>query len=343
MLAAVVADLNQLATEGIPTENGDLYFCVVAMKGDITYMYQSFNLTRPPGKEEICWRCAASRGASDFSLVYTDISPRARWRFQMIGDPWDARPVLADLWGFDPQRRMLGIDLLHVLNLGVLRDLCGSCLKVLLKPRGYFAGNNLAARFRSFNRDPKTWLKRTKTPQLQVKYIKKSTLVWKSDSCPELHLKGADTAQVLRYLAQLTQASPPQSYPAMTACLWAISNFLGILMSAEMFLTDEERESGFHLGSLFLRSYLHLANEAIAAGDLLFKARPKIHYLQHVIDDLQWRKRNPAKDATWMDEDLMKHTFRMRKRMSHRTSPLNVLRRYSVVLRANLDKIRKTR
>ena len=238
---------------------------------------------------------------------------------------------------------MLGIDLLHVLNLGVLRDVCGSALKVLLKSRGYFTGSNLSARFKTFNRDLKAWAKRTKT-QLQVKYIKKSTLTWKSDACPELKVKGADCAAVLRYLVQLTQARPLEAYPAMTACLWAISNFLGILTSAEMFLTDEERESAFQLGSLFLKSYMHLANTAIEAGELLWKARPKLHYLQHVAEDLLYRKRNPAKDATYMDEDLMKQTFRMRRRMAHRTSPLNVLRRYTVVLRASLDKIRsKTR
>ena len=63
-----------------------------------------------------------------------------------------------------------------------------------------------------------------------------------------------------------------------------------------------------------------------------------MHVLMHVIEDLALKSRNPAKDATWMDEDLMRHTFRMKQKIPHRQSALNVLQRYRAVLKASLDR-----
>ena len=231
----------------------------------------------------------------------------------------------------------MGIDILHVLHLGVLRDLCGSCIKVLLRKRGYYSGSKLGARFRQFTRDLRIWAKATKT-KLQLKRVKKSTVNWKSDACPELHAKGADVGTILKFLCWKTQQKSPPEYQGMTACLWAASNMVGLLMTSGVFMTGEERETGYFYGSLFLSSYLSLANEAIAADVLLWKIRPKYHFLCHVISDLNDFARNQAKLSTWIDEDGMKHALRMMRMMISSTSPVNMLKRWTVIAKAAMDK-----
>ena len=110
-----------------------------------------------------------------------------------------------------------------------------------------------------------------------------------------------------------------------------------------MYLTEGERETAQVCGSMFIRTYLQLAEQAVQAGTLYWKVRPKFHYFCHVITDLSWRSRNPAKDATYMDEDVMKKTFHMKRRMCAKTSPINVIRRYTAVARKAMDNFRAER
>ena len=253
--------------------------------------------------------------------------------------PWETKPCLADLWGWDPQLGLVSVDLLHVLHLGVYRDLAGSAIKILLRKQGYYPGSKLQIRFKAFTRELKAWARSTKSA-LQLKAVKKATIAWKSDQCPELHAKGADCATIVKFLAFKTQQKRPPMYSGMVACLWAASNFLGILMTAGLYLTKEEQDSGYMLGSLFLESYFSLAREAVNNQDLLWKTRPKIHFLCRVVDDLLLRSRNMGRDSTFMDEDAMKYILYMKRGIKHGRSPINVLRRYNVVLKAALDKHR---
>ena len=217
---------------------------------------------------QICWRCGATKGNSDFSTVYTDFSATAGWRLRAVGEPWETRPFLVDLWGWTPD--IIGIDLLHVLFLGVFRDLCGSAIRVLIQCKDYFSGSTIALRFKALTREMRAWSKRTGTP-LQIRRLKKSSVNWKSDVCPELHTKAADCGSILKFLVHKVQEKEPPAYQGMTASLWGASNFAGVLMSADMWLSEEERASAIYFGRLFVRSYLELTAEALAAGHLLWK------------------------------------------------------------------------
>ena len=249
-------------------------------------------------------------------------------------------PCLARVWGWSIS--LVGVDLLHVLHLGVLRDLCGSALKVLIKDKHYYNGNTIAKRFRTLTRELKSFVKANRL-QLYLRNVKKSTIAWKSDACPELRCKAADCGVILKYLTWKTQHQEPPSYKGMTACLWSAETFTSTLMAAGMVLTEEEKQTAHTTGEFFVQSLLCLANLAITNSQLLWKARPKLHYLVHVYTDVLIKNRNPAKDATWMDEDLMRATFHMRRKMSSKTSPLNVLRRYAVVSKGCMDKYREKR
>ena len=296
-----------------------------------------------PWPAQICWRCRASKGLANRQLVYTDVSEEALWRLagEADSEPWDVQPSMASIWGWDAGLSMVSIDILHILHLGVLRDLCASALKVLVKARGYYAASTITKRLHVVTREVKEFARAEKL-NFQIRRIKKSTLDWKSDKCPELHCKGADCAVILRYLVQKTQSKRPPRYGGMTVALWAAQQFLATLLAAGLFLDPAEKNTAFTCGELFITSYMKLATQAVHAREYLWKSRPKIHYLCHVTRDILEGCRNPAKYGTWMDEDHMRATFHMRKKMASKTAPLNVLRRYSVVAKTAMDHHRGT-
>ena len=69
----------------------------------------------------------------------------------------------------------MGVDLLHILNLGVLRDLCGSALKLLSAKRGYFPGRNVGKRLHALTIELKAYV-RAERLQLHLRRIK--NLLW---------------------------------------------------------------------------------------------------------------------------------------------------------------------
>jgi hypothetical protein len=82
--------------------------------------------------------CQATKGATDMSLCFTDISQGAAWRSTFLqSNPWVVKPPYADLIGFE--LAMVMPDLLHVFNLGVCRDVIGCVLKTVIKEQYVFS------------------------------------------------------------------------------------------------------------------------------------------------------------------------------------------------------------
>ena len=203
---------------------------------------------------KVCWRCAASRGNSNIECVYTDISENAMWKSTPVEEPWDQEPALTSIWGWDLS--LVGIDLLHVLHLGILRDLCGSAIKVLVKQRGHFHGSTIMKRLQEFTRQLKRYVKAEKL-QLYLRNVKKATVDWRFDKCPELRCKAAFYSTILKFLVWKTQQDEPPAYKGMVACLWAADRFVRILFSAGMYLTPAEQDSAYACGGPVLES-LHV-------------------------------------------------------------------------------------
>ena len=344
----------------------------MSYKGDLKYLVQSLNLVRHAGKEEahdwvicemfrllifrsytealdievgwglqsldqVCYRCSATKGNGDFSLVYTDISETAAWRSQpMPGPMFDIPPAVASLKGFSD--RLVSLD-----HLGVLRDLVGTGFKLFALKRGeYYNGRRIPIRLNQLTRDLKEYC-RAYNLQCSLAKVHEKTLLWRSDCCPELRCKGADALVCLKFMVHKLQQKPHNKYPLLLACAWCALQFIGCLSSASIFLLEEERATAQETGYLFLRTYLSLAVSSLAANQLLFKTRPKLHFLVHILDDLDPEPagacRNPFYDSTFVDEDWVKHALQMKKKMSRRTSSLNVLRRFAVVNKAALDSL----
>ena len=251
---------------------------------------------------------------------------------------------MSDLTGFS--QGLIALDILHVLHLGVMRDVVGAGFKIMCRNKEYYSGRTIAIRLRQLTSDLKSWCK-TNGLSLGMKRIRKATLHWKADACPELKAKGADAAVCLRFLAFKLMQRPPSKYHGLVAASWALEHFLGCLAHASLCLTPDECNTAYATGMLFVRTYISLARESLSGSkpELLFKTRPKLHYLVHLIEDLQLGSksciRNPYYDSTFVDEDWIKHVLTLKKRMHAKTCSLNVLKRFAVLNKATLDALKK--
>ena len=136
--------------------------------------------------------------------------------------------------------------------------------------------------------------------QLRIKMAKRSTVAWTSDKCPELHPFGYDAEVLARYLLDKLLQKPPPRYSGLTVMMWAGETFLTCLQNAGPFVTAEEAETAYQVRSLCVKSFVQLANEAAQNKELLFKCRPKMHFMHHTIHEARSRPshRNASADTT---------------------------------------------
>ena len=289
---------------------------------------------------QICYLCLASKGNEDFDYVYTNLAPDAAWRTDhRVPDMWTSPPAMSCLRDF--HAGTVALDLLHIFHLGILRDLLGTGLKlVCLKKNEFYSGNTIAKRLDQLTRELFAWAKQHKL-ELSLRKVHKGNLVWKGNMCPELRCKGADALTCLRFLTAKVQVQSPLKYPGIVGCLWAAERFIGCLAHGSLFLLESESLTAYTTGLSFLHSYVGLAGQAVAANEFFFKVRPKYHLLVHVVESLKPVQnvlhRNPFFDATFGDEDYVKHLLNLKKKMSRRTASLNVLRRFLVMNKSNID------
>lgn len=288
---------------------------------------------------QICWKCLASKGSSDLSFAYTNLADDAGWRTCESPNPWTTPPEFSKLPGFSIG--MLQVDLLHVWHLGVGRDLTASILRVLAKAKFFRRGGNLADQLAAASSSLRQYAKSRKL-SLHIKRLTHANLTWRSDQYPETRCKGYDTYIMVAWLDYLLQhhgdgfASRPIPDDVKTV-VWAANSLMGCWMSSDMFLQPEEKLHVQVVGTLFVRTYLKLAVQALSDQVRLWKIRPKFHLLHHlIISDSIW---NPHFSATWMDEDAVKRTMKVKKRTHRLRATDHCIRRWLLGLKPKLEHV----
>jgi hypothetical protein len=71
-------------------------------------------------------------------------------------------------------------------------------------------------------------------------------------------------------------------------------------------LTQEQAEESVRLARVHLWCYAKLAEKALASKRLLYKVRPKHHYWEHMLDEVERLHANPMAQSNFIDEDNMK-------------------------------------
>eukprot|EP00438_Fugacium_kawagutii_P016275 Skav201189 [mRNA] locus=scaffold633:23863:24636:+ [translate_table: standard] len=249
----------------------------------------------------------------------------------MDTDPWSEDPPYSRLDGF--HLSMVIPDLLHVVNMGVGRDLCGSILKRLVQENHIFHGTieeKLAEATQSLRR-----FARAQGLPLRLKKFSKKKLNWSSNKYAEFKSpSGYDVSVVARWLQQILQPHT-QTYPEFATLLWSLNNALTILYDGPWFLTEQDCNKVRTLGSVFMRTYLKLASESLARNEMMFRCKPKLHLLHHVFR--MHRKVNPAKFSTWMDEDFLRHISKTLRLVNAVTAQKRILERWLLALPVHLQ------
>ena len=111
-------------------------------------------------------------------------------------------------------------------------------------------------------------------------------------------------------------------------------------MSAGPFLTLEEDRHRQVVGSLFMQALVRLAGQALQDGVRLWRLRPKVHKIHHMVIDQRLSFLNPAHNACWMDEDCVKRVMRLARAVDKRTMTISMLQRYLLGLPQTLREAR---
>ena len=265
--------------------------------------------------------------------AYTDVAEHAPWKATLWTSlPWPISevPELTKVTGFDV--KMISADLLHTWHLGCGRDLAGSCIKVLVGLR-YFHGRSIERSLAQATVQLKRFAKLHKH-SLVLRKLTKANLNW--SDYPELRCKGFDTFVVLAWLQHEFSARPPTAddpelqskLDLMTTAVWCMDSLMRMLAHSGMHLSEMQQRQKTILGSIYMNCYMTLAQKAIEDGKKLWRVRPKIHILHHYILEDRESRLNPHYSATWMDEDFVKRTMRVKKRTHKRTATSATLCRW---------------
>ena len=214
------------------------------------------------------------------------------------------------------------------------QDLIGSTIKLLCKSVGMYQGSTIARRLNQLYAEAKAWAKQ-RGKQVALKRLRKENLSW-SKGCPVFKSKAADSAIFLGFLNHKIQSQPPPPggpYGGLLAAVWAADELASCIMQAGTFLSVEEKRHIDVVGGAFLTVYAGLAAEAVAANQHYFKMRPKLHYLQHMLESARPSRRSPGWDHCYIFEDHIKHCIRMLRKCSHRTAERQLLRRNAIALK----------
>jgi hypothetical protein len=134
-----------------------------------------------------------------------------------------------------------------------------------------------------------------------------------SSKFPELssRYKASTVRTLLSWLAEKTRAIS-NLHPGMgrfdgiAVAFWSLQRFLYILDSEGLYLEEATARDACEAVQVFLTAYQRLAEQSVAAGDLLWKITPKCHYMVHLSADMLRSRLNPRLTGScWADESFL--------------------------------------
>ncbi|CAJ1430526.1 unnamed protein product [Effrenium voratum] len=135
---------------------------------------------------------------------------------------------------------------------------------------------------------------------------------WGNEDYAELgsKFKAAHVKIMLWWLAKKTQIITDESdgdhlLTVMAACCFGLGRFVEVLDHAGLVLSTSESSEASRCLFLFLRSYQFLALHFQQQRLLVFKMRPKHHYLWHTACEIREYKINQRMFHTWDDESFL--------------------------------------
>jgi hypothetical protein len=202
------------------------------------------------------------------------------------------------------------------------------CMKLLWSSyRQYCSSNGIKSTLRVWSLDTlglseKTFKSQYATLSSRMKASHVKTMMF---FCVDVAKMGVDSADPMSELR--------------CVMIWSLASFIEILDACGVTLPPTKAMEAVRAGKVFLRSYQELALHMLASRRKRFKIRPKLHYFHHLLLKMLERARrglatwNPARWATWLNEDLMGKLGRI-ARACHggSNSKTTTMRRYILLI-----------
>ncbi|CAE7241970.1 unnamed protein product [Symbiodinium sp. CCMP2592] len=265
-------------------------------------------------------------------VPYADFTSSALWR--RTCDYQGSKLQEASPWracrGYRKARR--AFDIMHLCHLGFIRDVIGSVLKDTLESGELqrfvqLPGGTWDECLHAWTRMAQRFAKDRKL-DLYMKPLTAANCGLTQIAYPELtsRVKASKARVLLAFTCHFDMALDQEGANSHALLrqrmVWNLDSALSIFGTASR---PHAATSDVHLGcrrfTTFLLSYQKLALNALQQQRLLFKLRPKLHYLQHLILDTQQTELNAMAMSNFGDEDHMK----VLKSVSHACHPGKVL------------------
>jgi len=290
-----------------------------------------------------CWLCSAGKTGGppleDVRITAADWVQTCR-RNNVL--PWDVpSPLLtslpvddSDLAGFYKP------DLFHVWHAGVGKDFVGSALVYLMKK--IFPRRKIDLSLAEVNAELQRW-KKTAKEHLHFGKLTLDLLGFKSArTYPVGHWsKNMDTSTLSKFvehlcLIGLAQHRDDEILQTMMECCGAIAHFMHMLFSSPFYLNEADGWQLIQSGQAVLSDYAKLAKLSYDKGLCLWKLKPKLHSLAHIVLTayLQFHTDgfciNPIAESTFMCEDFVGRISRLSRRVSAKQHGKKIFYRYMV-------------
>eukprot|EP00439_Symbiodinium_sp_Y106_P025684 s1493_g3.t1 len=311
---ALVSDLELMQQKGVQIQGETWKFAFIGTVGDLQFFTKIGGLTRSYNhvskksgqqmKAGICHLCQA--GLPGWPFEHFLDSPT--W-LQSVGtvDPWENPPSMV--------------------------------LRLFANPDN-LASNNVQDRFTYFDEFAQAYLQRTgKT--LYCKRINEVTLGFDSfQKCPQGGWqKASDTTIILEIFEAFCDGHTAKSAqePILAWTHTAVANLnacLRLLYRCGLWMTQQQAAEAACCGLNFLKSYGHLVHLTILANRDRFPLTPKMHYIHHLMVDMQTQSASAAwslncvASTVQMDEDFVGWNARASRRVGAQHMSLRCLQRY---------------
>ncbi|CAE7180797.1 unnamed protein product [Symbiodinium microadriaticum] len=241
-------------------------------------------------------------------------------------------------------------DFFHVWHAGVGQDFSASGLVYAMK--ALFSLGSVPKDLDCLNATLKQYLTKSKD-KLHCGKLTEDLLGYNSTrDYPEgKWSKNLDTAVIVRfiiYLLELPEYRATVQNDEILRLILSASIAMGHMIStslrAEYFMSPGHTETVLQSGYAFLMDYSALVSKCYDRALCLFKLRPKIHYLNHILLRIyeEWLSDgfavNPLAEATFMSEDFVGRAARVSRRVSTRAVAIKTLQRHIFLMKAALDR-----
>ena len=281
------------------------------VRGDWPFLKTLFSIPTW-ANHAICWQCYADKDEK----TYKDGSINAGWRsarkqwhefFDELREKGLSPSPLFSAPGFE--LRMLVLDWLHIVDLGIAQDLIGSLFAELI--RGGLDGANKAERLKVL------WVKLLefyKSAKVSCKLDNLTQEMFQRDGkSPKLKVKGGETRQLIPFAALISREIADKSGSQYWVTIAEVMDRLLSCckhISAQPFVPAALAQCSRELCVL----WSCLEERAESAGSLLWRKKPKVHLFQELCEYQVNSFGTPELFWTYRDESWCGHMSSAAKR-----------------------------